>query len=368
MTPTTEQDIAHMIAAATGPLHITGGGTRPVGRPQSGTPLTTAGLSGITLYDPGALTIVAQSGTPLAKIEAALAAENQRLAFEPMDHRPLLGTTGTPTIGGVVASNTSGPRRIAVGACRDFMLGVRFVDGQGQIIKNGGRVMKNVTGYDLVKLMSGAHGTLGVLTEVALKTLPNVESTATLTLTGLSTAEAIKAMSHALGAPYDVTGAAHLAASGRTMLRIEGFEGSVAYRAEKLAQHLSQFGSADIAFNTPEDWHAIRDVTGLAAQKGDIWRISVRPSEAAKVAGALGAKDLQFDWGGGLIWALMDAGTDARAALGNTAGHATLIRASDATKQAIAPFHPETAPLAKISQGLRARFDPRGILNPGLMT
>ncbi len=176
-----------------------GGGTRSVGRPVTGDVVQTGGLSGISLYEPGALTLVVKAGTPLAEIEAALEAEGQRLPFEPMDHRGLLGTDGTPTIGGVVASNASGPRRIQVGACRDFMLGVRFVDGQGTVIKNGGRVMKNVTGYDLVKLLCGSWGTLGVLSEVSLKVLPKPGSAATLTLHGLDVAQAVAAMSRRAG-------------------------------------------------------------------------------------------------------------------------------------------------------------------------
>lgn len=368
MTLQTEQDIADTVARAAGPLRIKGGGTRPIGRPFAGEVVDTRGLNGITLYDPGALTLVAQTGTPIADIEAALAAQNQRLAFEPMDHRTLLGTTGQPTIGGVVAGNISGPRRIAVGACRDFLLGVRFVDGQGQIIKNGGRVMKNVTGYDLVKLMSGAFGTLGVLTEVALKVLPNVEASATLTLDGLDDATAIKAMSHALGSPYDVTGAAHQPDTGKTHLRIEGFSGSVAYRADALSKHLSQFGTASVSMDASDIWDAMRDVTSFADQTGDVWRISVRPSEAASLTANLTAKAFQYDWGGGLIWALTEPGYDLRAAIPDMKGHATLIRASEDTRAAIVPFHPEPAPLAKIAADLRAKFDPRGILNPGLMT
>ena len=180
LRPDTEAELARMLAAADGPLRVQGGGTRPIGGPVEGTPLTTSRISGIELYEPGALTMVAKAGTPLAEIEAALAEEGQRLAFEPIDHRGLLGTEGTPTVGGVFAANVSGPRRIQCGAARDFLLGVRFVDGAGRVVKNGGRVMKNVTGYDLVKLMAGAHGTLGVLTEVALKVLPVPEMSATL--------------------------------------------------------------------------------------------------------------------------------------------------------------------------------------------
>ena len=369
MTPKTEEDLAQVVAGAKGALRISGGGTRGYGRPVVGEVLSAAKLTGVTLYDPGALTMVARAGTPLAEVEAALKAENQRLAFEPMDHRPLLGSKGKPTIGGAVAANISGPRRISVGACRDFLLGVRFVDGVGQIVKNGGRVMKNVTGYDLVKLMAGAHGTLGVLTEVSFKVMPDVEKAATLTLDGLDDARAVAAMSRALGSPFDVTGAAHLPGGlngPRTYLRIEGFAGSVGYRAGNLAELLVYFGTATVTQNA-DAWTDLRDVTALAARSGDIWRISVKPSDAAGLVANLDATAVQYDWGGGLIWALAPAGTDLRAPMDGISGHATLIRADEATRAAIPSFHPEPAPLAAITQGLRAKFDPRGILNPGLM-
>ena len=370
MTPNDEAALAQTIKDAKGPLRISGGGTRPYGRPVVGELLSTSKLSGITLYDPGALTLVAQAGTPVAVIEKALANENQRLAFEPMDHRALLGTKGKPTIGGVVAGNISGPRRIAVGAARDFLLGVRFVDGAGQVIKNGGRVMKNVTGYDLVKLMCGAHGTLGVLSEVSLKVMPDVAFTATLQFEGLDDARAVAAMSAAFGSPFEVSGAAHNPAERRTMLRLEGFENSVRYRAESLTTLLADYGPTALieGKDSAAIWTAIRDVTAFADQPGDVWRISVKPTDAPALVAGLGVQAVQYDWGGGLIWALAPEGADLRAHMGDVKGHATLMRASEATRAAIPSFHPEKAALAAISQGLRARFDPRGILNPGLMS
>ena len=367
--PGTESELSEIVGRARGPLRVMGGGTRPVGRPVAGEVLSVAGLTGIELYEPGALTIVAKAGTPLAEVEAALAAEGQRLPFEPMDHRALLGTGGEPTIGGVVAANVSGPRRIQAGAARDSLIGVRFVDGSGTIIKNGGRVMKNVTGYDLVKLLAGSWGTLGVLTEVAFKVLPAPEASACVTLKGLTQLQAAEAMAVALGSPFEVTGAAHLPGAGQTLLRIEGFAASVAYRADRLAELMAPFGIAAVERDGPavaETWRRIRDVEDFAGRPGDVWRLSVKPSDAPGLA-ALTGGEVIFDWGGGLIWARVDEGTDLRARLGPFAGHATLVRASEETRARIAPFQPEPAPLAALSAGLRAKFDPRGILNPGLM-
>ncbi len=365
MRPETEAELAEMIRAANGPLSVRGGGTRGVA--PVGEALSTAGLSGVTLYEPGALTLVAQAGTPVAEIEAALASENQRLAFEPMDHRGLLDTGGTPTIGGVFAGNISGPRRIMAGAARDFALGVRYVDGSGTVVKNGGRVMKNVTGYDLVKLFCGSWGTLGVMSEISFKVLPCPETEATLVLDGVESGDAVAAMSAALGSPFEVSGAAFDA--GRVLLRLEGFEPSVRYRGAQLQSLLARFGDGqvvDSAASTAE-WAAIRDVSRLGGGAGDVWRVSVKPSDGPAVLDAAQAEDAMLDWGGGLVWLRMAEGTDLRARLAGIAGHATLVRGSAATRAALGTFQPEADAVAALSEGLRARFDPRGVLNPGLM-
>jgi len=379
MKPKSEQELSDVVKASAPKgtkLHIRGGGSRAgLGHGVTGELLDTTGLKGVSLYEPGALTIVAAAGTPLETIEKMLTKEGQRLPFEPMDHRALYGTNGKSTIGGVVAANISGPRRIQAGACRDSLIGVRFVDGEGTIIKNGGRVMKNVTGYDLVKLMAGSHGTLGVLTEVAFKVLPMPEAGATVIIEGLDNDNAGAAMSAALTAPYDVNGAAHLPSvagkAGRTCIRVEGFEGSVKYRSGKLQELLARFGDVSIEDDQARSdklWHQIRDAEAVAAGKGDIWRISVKPSDGPKFANLLGRDaQVQFDWGGGLVWACVVEGADVRAVMNGIDGHATLIRSGDATAKELGVFQPEPAPLAKISTGLRSRFDPHGILNPGRM-
>lgn len=363
MTPDSEQSLAEMVANTKEPLRIQGGGTRPIGAAH-GEVLTTSGLSGIELYEPGALTLVAKAGTPVAEIEAALAKENQRLPFEPMDHRGLLGTSGTPTIGGVVAVNASGPRRIQAGACRDSLIGVRYVDGQGGVIKNGGRVMKNVTGYDLVKLMAGSYGTLGILSQVSFKVLPGIETTQTLVVQGADVAQAVAAMSKALGSPFEVSAAAYSVETAQTTLRLEGFASSVSYRMAQLREVLAGFGDMDVmgAEASKDHWVKVRDVDELAGATGDLWRISVKPSDAPQVVDALpeGAK-ATLDWGGGLLWCAAPVGTDIRGAIGHISGHATCLRGAAQT------FHPEPAPLVAIAKGLRAKFDPRSIFNSGMM-
>ena len=368
MKMTCEADLSDLIKGASGPLQVSGGGTRGIG--AVGEALSVAGLSGITLYEPGALTVVAQAGTPVAEIEAALDAENQRLAFEPMDHRGLLGTAGTPTIGGVFAGNYSGPRRISVGAARDFLLGVRFVDGQGAIVKNGGRVMKNVTGYDLVKLMAGSFGTLGVLSEVSLKVLPKPETQQTLVLHGLDDVAAIAALNAAMGSPFEVSGAAHDPAAGQTYLRFEGFEASVGYRMGQvkalLKDRTAEMSALD-ADASVQLWNGIKNVAAFQGQQGDVWRVSCKPTDGAGLAAKAGALAHVFDWSGGLIWLRTGKGHDLRAKLGDYDGHATLVRADAGTRVALPVFEPEAPGVAKLTQGLRARFDPKGILNPGLM-
>ena len=383
LVPENEEALSAVVrdaAASSQSLEVQGGGSRrDLGHSVAGATLSTSGLAGVRLYDPGALTLVVGAGTPLAEIESALAVDGQMLPFEPPSWAPLLGNglAAQSTIGGVVATNASGPRRIQSGACRDSLIGVRFVDGAGRVLKNGGRVMKNVTGYDLVKLMCGTYGTLGVLTEVAFKLLPSPASTATVTLSGLGDTEAVRAMSAALGSPYSVSGAVHLSSVGSTgsaatHLRLEGLARSVEYRARELVRTLAPFGAASVESDSDVAkalWQRLRDAEAIAELSNrDIWRLSVRPTAGPEIARALDSCPCMYDWGGGLVWVAVEPGTDVRSRLpASIGGHATLFRANAATRDKLGVFEPEVAPLAAISVQLRAEFDPQGILNPGRM-
>ena len=358
MRPSCEAEVSEAIRAAAGPLAIVGGGTRRLGA-VSGAVLETGGLAGVRLYEPGALTLVAGAGTPLADVVALLAGERQRLAFEPPDLRGLMGREGVSTIGGVAAANASGPRRVQAGACRDAMLGVRLVDGRGEVVKNGGRVMKNVTGYDLVKLMAGSRGALGVMSEVSLKVQAMPEAEATL----VGEAAGLAVLQAALRTPFDLSGAAMV--GGRALLRIEGLAGSVAYRAAALKAALGGAWQVVEGGESAAIWREVRDVAAFAGKPGAVWRLVVKPTAAAGIVSRLGAAgpvDAVYDWGGGLVWLLTEASADVRGAVGG-AGHATLLRALPGMTGPLLP--PEAPAVAALTAGLRAAFDPRGLFAGG---
>ena len=383
----TEAEIAAAIRAAAAsktPVELTAGGTRrALGRPvQAAQTLSLAGLTGVSLYEPGELTLVVQAGMTIAALDELLDGENQQLTFEPPDHRALLGSQGAPTIGGAVAVAASGPRRLRAGAARDALLGIRYINGQGEMLRSGGRVMKNVTGYDLPKLMTGAYGTLGALTEIGMKVIPKVEVVKTLAVFGLDDATAVRALSGALKTPTDVSAAAHLPASvsrelgfsdAATLLRVEGFETQAAYRIRALQEALAGFGEATEIDSNP--WPAIRDVMMFAGDDRAVWRLSLKPTDAPDLVARLRDQiecEVFYDWGGGLVWLACAEGVDAqeptvRAALDGQDGHATLIRASETVRAAVPVFQPEASPIAALSQRIKNEFDPAGILNPGRM-
>lgn len=379
LTPQDELQLKQIIAdarAQKNSLKISGGGTRSGlgGAITAETTLSLKAMNGVNLYDPGALTLVAKAGTTMSEIETLLASEGQRLAFEPMDHRAIYNSDGEPTIGGIVACNISGSRRIQSGACRDALIGVRYICGNGEIVKNGGRVMKNVTGLDLVKLMAGSYGTLGILTEVAFKVLPSPARQATLVLNGLSVEQAVKAMSKGLCSPFEVTGAAHLPHADQTLLRIEGFDSQVTYRLQKLAELVGQ--DATIEGDDHNDlWRSIRNVEMFTNQDSALWRLSIKPSDAIEINRILSEQtdaELMFDWGGGLVWAQLPNTDNAQAdivrgAVAKLGGHATLVRASNAVKAQVPVFQPQSSSVAKLSSLIRQKFDPAGILNAHML-
>jgi glycolate oxidase FAD binding subunit len=400
LKPTTPEQVAEAAAQAVAdetPLEIVGQCTkRRLGRPvQAARLLDLSGLADITAYEPNELVLTCLAGTPLAEIERALAEKNQQLAFEPPDLAPLYGgVAGSGTIGGVLACNLSGPRRLQAGAARDHFLGFAAVSGRGEAFRAGGRVVKNVTGYDLCKLMAGSYGTLAALTEVTLKVLPAAEKTRTVLLQGLEDVVAIGAMTQALASPHEVSGAAHLptavaarssvayvakAGGAITALRVEGPGPSVEHRCAALRQELAVFGASEElhSLNSRTLWREIRDVAPLLPDTACVlWRLSVAPASGATVVKEIGSRaaDHFYDWGGGLIWLarppIADAGEPGiRAAVTHHGGgHATLMRAPDATRLAVPVFEPQAAPLAALSARVKESFDPRRILNPGRMS
>ncbi len=399
-TPKTEMEVADVIRSANNGLHVQGGGTRSIGVTNAQDVLSMRALSGIELYEPGALTLVAKAGTPISEINATLDEQGQMLAFEPIDHRLMLGTRGDPTIGGAVAGNVSGPRRIAAGACRDFLLGVRFVDGQGRALQNGGRVMKNVTGYDLVKLMAGSYGTLGAITEVSLKVLPKPETEVTIFLTDVDPDQAVRVMSKAMNTPFDISGAFYgpfdRNETTKLCLRIEGRAISVKYRMDELMKLLSADGTPQVEADRDASqaiWADIRDMK-MVSDAPFVARSSIRPSQATEFIQTqtrVCSATNYLDWAGGLVWTaasendlaqnantakdnaealvsgakrLIDA---MREAMSQYDGHTTLIKSPKDVRQTVQTFHPENDVVRSLAQNVRAEFDPRGILNPGLM-
>lgn len=374
-------------------LEIVGTGSkRAIGRPsQTDLTLDLSGLSGVTLYEPEELVLSARAGTPIAEIEALLDARGQELAFEPVDYGPLLGNQpGAGSIGGVLAANLSGPRRIRSGAARDHFLGAAAVTGRGDTIKSGGRVVKNVTGYDLCKVLAGSWGTLAAMTDVTVKVLPKAETETTVLVGGLDDKQAGAAMSLALGSSCDVSGAAHLPdhvasyfdglpkAEASTVLRIEGFRPSVAHRQQTLSVLLKPFGP--VASLEPDSsralWRSVRQVKAFAgphSQDRPLWRISTAPGRGHELAARLTpAAQMFYDWGGGLIWVAMPIADEpdaaaVRSVAAELGGHATLVRAPPAVRAAMDVFEPGEAGIAALSKRIKDSFDPKGVLNPGRM-
>ncbi len=398
LKPENVDQVRDAVAWAAGeetPLELIGGGSkRSIGRPGNAAhTLDLSELAGITLYEPEELVLSAGPGTPIAEIYAALAEQNQELAFEPPDYGPLLGNPeGEGTLGGVVATNLAGPRRIKAGAARDHFLGFSAVSGRGEEFKSGGRVVKNVTGYDLCKIMAGSWGTLGAMTQVTVKVLPAAAKIRTVLIFGCDGQTATAAMTRALQSPYEVSGAAWLprpiaalsgvgyvksADASITAIRIEGPGPSVEYRCGALRKKLAEFGKTEElhGHNSAAFWREVRDVRPFAFTSDTrvVWKMSVPPQSGAALATSLvdlADAEVFLDWGGGLVWVAVSADADlekVRAATVSAGGHATLIRAPAELRSSIPVFQPQNPGLARLSQRLKESFDPRGVLNPGRM-
>jgi glycolate oxidase FAD binding subunit len=395
------KDVEQVVRAALAseqPLEIIGHGSkRLIGQPMATNALLDlAALNAVTAYEPSELIITVQAGAPLADVLSLIDSKNQQFAFEPVNTSQLLGTPDIGTVGGMIGAGLAGPRRIKAGGARDHLLGAHAVSGFGDSFKAGGKVVKNVTGYDLCKLLAGSWGTLAVMTEVTLKVMPRPESERTLVLRGLDDVTANRAMTAALGSPFDVSGAAHLpgsalrAAAGAladlgspqqalTLLRLEGIAASAAHRAAALGAALAPFGAVEILQDAASVaiWSSIRDVQPFAAGGAlaawPVWRIVCPPASG----GALGERlardtggEVFYDWGGGLIWAALPPKPDAQAALlrarvDAVGGHATLLRASEQVRRNVDVFHPQQAGLAALGERVRHSFDPKNILNRG---
>ena len=396
--PDTVEELAYLVAEAADtrtPLEVMGRGTkREVGRPvQYGAVLSTENLTGIQLYEPSELVVVARAGTPIAQIEQALTEHDQEMPFEPIDLGPVLGFgRGQGTVGGMVATNFSGSRRILSGSVRDHVLGVQAVNGSGETIRAGGRVMKNVTGYDLSRALSGSWGTLAVMTEVALKVLPAPREVRTVLCFGLADPNGIEALCLAMGTPFEVSGTVHMhtelaerlsdqeianAGASVTAIRVENFPASARYRSSRLKQMLQAYAPA-LELDTLRSrafWDEIKTLKMFQKAERPLWRISTLPTAAAKLVHNLARKiDVRvlYDWSGGLVWLetppISDAGAvEIRRNLAEIGGHATLIRAEAPARAAIDVFQPLDKPVMALTASLKRAFDPVGILNPGRM-
>ena len=396
-TPSDSDEVQSAVAwavAQESPLEILGHGSkRGIGRPlQTEHTLDLSKLSGVTLYEPAELVLSAKAGTPIAEIENLLVENGQQFAFEPMDYGPLLGgEPGRGTIGGVLGANLSGPRRLKAGAARDHILGINVVSGRGEAFKSGGRVVKNVTGYDMSKLMANSWGTLAVFTDVTFKVLPAAETEVTLAIRGLLDDAAAAAMALALGSSAEVSSAAHLperiaarVAGGMlgreaaTLLRVEGFGPSVAYRIAALKTLLGNAGALEEISGEASTviWRDVRDCRPFAdGSEKPVWRVSMTPSQGHQMVLTLrmqAAVSAFYDWQGGLVWLRMEEG-DPEAPLlrallrKHGGGHATLVRAAPAHRAALQVFEPQAQALAALSRRLKQEFDPKNILNPGRM-
>ncbi len=372
LKPKSEAELAALVANAKAPFAVRGTGSkdgwgRPVAAEQV---LDLSGFSAIHAYEPEELILEAGAGTTRATLAKLLDKKNQHFAFEPPDFSALFGSKHAGTLGGMLACNLAGPRRIQAGAARDHVLGVAGVSGRGEVFKAGASVVKNVTGYDVPKLMAHSFGTLAAMTSVIFKVLPKPETQETLLVQGLDDEAAVQVMSLAMQSSNEVSGAAHVPGRG-TYLRLEGIAASVSYRREKLLKLVG--GKAEVLGerDSRAAWTQVRDVADILSNtKAHVWRVSLTPSQAPSYLAALNAvidSNYFMDWAGGLVWLAVDGDQSQHIRSLLPSGHATLLRAPDEVRARVDVFQPQPASLAALSQRIKVAFDPDRKLNPGRM-
>jgi glycolate oxidase FAD binding subunit len=395
------QDVENAVLEAIAskePVEIIGHGSkRTIGQPTKlRVALDVSSLNTVTSYEPSELFVSAQAGAPVVDVISLVESQNQQFSFEPVNMGPLLGTNDFGTIGGMLGTGFAGPRRVKAGGVRDHLLGAIAISGFGTSFKVGGKVVKNVTGYDLCKLLTGSWGTLAVTIEATMRVTPAADSQRTLVLRGLDDLAANRAMTTALSSPFDVSGAAHLPKSTYrsrndgldeitsesgplTLLRVEGVSVSTIHRAESLRQLLKPLGATEITEDVASValWRSIRDAQPFA-RKGalgawQVWRIVCPPASGGALGQALVREtggEATYDWGGGLIWLAVPNERDAQAGLVRrhveaARGHATLIRAAEDVRRDVDVFQPQPIGIAALSERIRCNFDPEAILNRG---
>jgi glycolate oxidase FAD binding subunit len=369
LSPKTEAELAEIISAD-GPFAVEGLGSKQnYGRVvEVDTKLSLAKFTGVEIYEPEELILEAGAATPLAEIQNLLSQHQQMLAFDPPDHSHLWGSASSGSLGGLLATALAGPRRIKAGSARDHILGVRGVTGHGEIFKAGARVVKNVTGYDMPKLMAGSFGTLAALTSVTFKVLPAPETEETVFISKLDDAAAMIVMSEAMQSQAEISAATHVPGEG-TYLRFEGIGISVAARRDRYVsslQHTCEILNAELSAKL---WQRIRDCKVFDTDTSHaLWRISIAPSQGALVASAISMQtDAKyfFDWAGGLLWMRVPAGIDIRHHVPD--GHATLYAAPESFRRSMSLFQPQSPTVAALTARVKSAFDPAAKLNPGRM-